>query len=181
MTRLLGFAVFASIVALAFPSAFERYRATAARGEIERILPPPATVEAALPPASRPPAMTGRALRLEAEADGHFRMEARFDGRPEMVLVDTGATYVAVGERTARRLGIAVSPADYTGFAETANGRTPVALARVKRLALGPVEVRDVEVMVLKGEGLGTTLLGMSFLKRLAGFSVTDGVLTLTP
>lgn len=177
MTRLLGFAVFASLIAMAFPSAFEKYRAQlGAAGEAERIDAPPRVVEAALPAAA-----SGRTLRLQADPDGHFRAQARFDGRAEPVLVDTGATYVALSERTARRLGIVVPLDAFTGTAETANGRMPVALARAKRIAIGPVEVRDVDVMVAKGDGLPTTLLGMSFLKQLKSFSVTGNTLTLVP
>ncbi|ALN71946.1 TIGR02281 family clan AA aspartic protease [Aureimonas sp. AU20] len=176
MTRLLGFAVFASIIALAFPSAFERYRASlSAASEAERLDPPAKVVEASLP------VPNGRVLRLRADPDGHFRAEARFDGRVEPVLVDTGATYVALSERTARRLGITVSPDKFTAVSETANGRVPVALATAKRIAIGSVEVRDVDVMVLKGEALSSTLLGMSFLKRLKSYSVTGDTLTLTP
>ena len=176
MTRLLGFAVFASIVAMAFPSVFERYRATLQAGESEQLSPPAKVVEAALPaPAS------GRSLQLRAGPDGHFRTDARFDGRAEPVLIDTGATYVAINERTARRLGINVPPEAFTGMAQTANGPMPVALAKARRIAIGPVEVRDVDVMVAKGEVLTTTLLGMSFLKRLKSFSASGDTLTLVP
>ncbi len=176
MTRLLGFAVFASIVALAFPSVFEKYRTALQTGESEQVTPPARVVEAALPAPA-----TGRSLQLRAGPDGHFRTEARFEGRSEPVLVDTGATYVALSERTARRLGIRVAPDAFTSVAQTANGPMPIARAKASRIAIGPVELRDVDVVVAKGEALSSTLLGMSFLGRLKSFSVTGDTLTLVP
>jgi aspartyl protease family protein len=174
MTKLLPLLIGATAVALVFPSAFERYRASlVSEGEIERLEPPVAVVEAAMP---RP---SGRMVRLPAGADGHFRVEARFDGRNEEVMVDTGATYVALGQETARRLGVWVAPSDFVHRAQTAQGTVRAALAKVRRLSIGPVEAADVDVMVLEGQGPGVTLLGMSFLKRLSRFEVADGRLTL--
>ena len=45
-------------------------------------------------------------------------------------------------------------------------------------LALGDIAVRDVTAAVIDAP-LGTSLLGMSFLRRLAGFSVENGKLIL--
>ena len=47
-------------------------------------------------------------------------------------------------------------------------------------MVLGPIEVRDIGAAV--NDNLdGTSLLGMSFLNRLGGYAVRDGVLTLRP
>ena len=94
--------------------------------------------------------------------------------------MDTGATYVALGETDARRLGISVAPGDFRYKANTANGSTAAALARIGRLRIGTAELRDVEAMVLKGD-LDQVLLGMSFLGRLRSVGMRDGVLELTP
>ncbi|WP_279481021.1 TIGR02281 family clan AA aspartic protease [Aureimonas sp. SK2] len=174
MSKFLPFLFGATAIALVFPSVFDEYRARlVAEGEVERLDPPQQVVEAALPRSS------GRTMRLAAGPDGHFRTLARFDGRSEEVMVDTGATYVALGEEAARRLGIWPSPADFIHRAQTAQGTVRAALAKVRRLSIGPVELSDIEVMVLEGRGPGTTLLGMSFLKRLSRFEASDGQLTL--
>ncbi|WP_062207275.1 TIGR02281 family clan AA aspartic protease [Aureimonas sp. AU12] len=172
MSKILNILTFGALLMLGFPSLYERYRADLVTGESEQLDPAPKAVEVAAPP-------SGRSLRLDADADGHFRAQARFNGRPEPVLVDTGATYVAVSDTTARRLGVRLSPADFRYTAETANGPMPVAMATIDRLSIGGVEVRDVEAMVAKGNGLGTTLLGMSFLKKLKRYGVENGRLTL--
>lgn len=53
------------------------------------------------------------------------------------------------------------------GWAQTANGRVPIKLATLPRLALGPLRARDVAVSFIADERLdGQALLGMSFLER---------------
>lgn len=175
LKSLLVLATGASLLALAFPSAFERYRTTLVAPEA--IDPAPHLVDAALPAPS-----SSRVLRLAAGADGHFRSEATANGRRLSVLVDTGATYVAMSEATARRIGFAPAPADYLYEARTAGGETKAALVRIDRLALGTLPPRPAEAMVLKGDALGdTVLLGMSYLTSLKRYAVADGWLTLEP
>ncbi|MBB3952738.1 TIGR02281 family clan AA aspartic protease [Aureimonas jatrophae] len=172
---LLVMATGASVLALAFPSAFERYQASLAQPEA--IDPAPRLVEASV--ATAAPA---RGLRLAADADGHFRSEATANGRRLAVLVDTGATYVAMSEATARRIGVAPAPAEFRYRARTANGETAAALVRIDRLALGTLPPRPAEAMVLRGDALGdTVLLGMSYLTSLKRYGVADGWLTLEP
>ena len=77
------------------------------------------------------------------------------------------------------RLGINVSPADFIYEVNTANGKAKVAPAMIREIEIGRVRVRDVEAAVLDDRALDGTLLGMTFLKRLESFSVTDGDLIL--
>jgi aspartyl protease family protein len=166
----------AAVAGLAFPSAFDEYRAKlAAESAAEALDAPAATVRASAPAASPPPGTAS----LVAGPDGHFRTEARINGRAVDVLVDTGATYVAMNEAEARRLGVAVAPADFRYESETANGRARVALATLDRVRIGTVEVRNVEVAVMKGDGLGGVLLGMSFMGKLKRYDVAAGRLNL--
>lgn len=118
-------------------------------------------------------------VRLKADARGHYVAEFRMNGRPVKALVDTGASMVAINKSTARRLGINVSPADFIYEVNTANGKAKVAAAMIREIEIGRVRVRDVEAAVLDDNALDGTLLGMTFLKRLESFSVTDGDLIL--
>lgn len=165
----------ASLLAFAFPSAFEEYRQRqAAEQSAEAVVPPAPVVQAATTPT-----YAGRVAQLTASEDGHFRTEARLNGRPVDVLVDTGATYVSMSETTARRLGLHIRADAYRYKAQTANGETDVAVAKLDRVTIGQVEVRDVEALVSKGDVMPTTLLGMSFLKKLKRFDVQQGRLNL--
>jgi len=61
----------------------------------------------------------------------------------------------------------------------TANGTTKAAHVILDRVEIGGIRVRDVEAFVLKDDALSFTLVGMSFLRRLASYSVADGSLSL--
>ncbi|UIJ71441.1 TIGR02281 family clan AA aspartic protease [Aurantimonas sp. HBX-1] len=162
MSKFVLILVVSSLVGLAAPSVFERYRAQMLSGQVETLDPAPTLQDAAV--ASPVP---GRVARLTADREGHFRADVRMNGRPVPVLVDTGATLVAIDEATARRLGIVLRPADWRHSVQTANGTAPAAVARLDRVELGPLAVRNVDVMIMRDGNLPTALLGMSFLNRL--------------
>jgi aspartyl protease family protein len=121
----------------------------------------------------------GSAL-LPAGAGGHYQGDFKINGRPVQGMVDTGATYVAINESTARRLGISGNDLDYRYTTQTANGPSKVALVKLNRLEIGTIRVRDVEAVVAKDSALSTTLIGMSFLKKLNSYGVENGSLRLT-
>jgi aspartyl protease family protein len=80
------------------------------------------------------------------------------------MVVDTGATLVALPAADAIRLGI-----DYKkgqpAFSSTANGVAPIYLVKLDRVKVGDIELTQVEGSVHEG-GLPIGLLGMSFLNR---------------
>jgi aspartyl protease family protein len=118
-------------------------------------------------------------VRLKPDERGHYVAEFKMNGRSVTALVDTGASMVAINKTTARKLGINVSPADFKYEVSTANGNIKVAAAVIREIQIGRVKVRDVEAAVLDDRALDGTLLGMSFLKRLDGFTVSKGDLIL--
>ena len=129
-------------------------------------------------PAKNQPAV-GRVARLKMDNRGHFITTAKMNGRKVEVMVDTGATSVAIDEKTARRLGIHIKPSDYIHRVSTANGVIRAASANIDKIQIGRVTVYDVRAAVLEGKGLGGTLLGMSFLGQLREFKVSNGELIM--
>ncbi|HEX8044920.1 TIGR02281 family clan AA aspartic protease [Rhizobium sp.] len=117
---------------------------------------------------------------LPAGAGGHYQGDFKINGRPVQGMIDTGATYVAINESTARRLGISSNDLDYRYTTQTANGTSKVALVKLDRLEIGTIKVRDVDAVVAKDSALNTTLIGMSFLKKLNSYGVESGSLRLT-
>lgn len=116
---------------------------------------------------------------LERGADGHWRAEARVNGRKVDVLVDTGATLVALTQDDARAIGLDVRRLRYDARVRTASGTARAATVTLERIQIGNVRVRDVEAMVIE-RGLDVSLLGMSFLSRLEEFEVRGRTLRLT-
>ncbi len=138
------------------------------------------------PPVARepdPPVMveraTGRTIALKADPRGHYLIDAVVNGRPIPVVVDTGATTVALNAESARRLGIYVSRRDYKVRISTANGVINAAPVTLREIRLGGISVRNVEAVVLPGEVLPVNLLGMTFLSRLSKFQIAGGRLVL--
>jgi aspartyl protease family protein len=109
---------------------------------------------------------SARNIVLTKGRSGHFEVEARVDGRRLELLVDTGATHIALRESAAARLGIHLRPSDYTVNVSTANGVTKAALVQLRTVEVGDIIVRDVPAIVHSDQGLGVNLLGMSFLSR---------------
>jgi aspartyl protease family protein len=121
---------------------------------------------AAQPDPAPAPASNSRSISITKGANGHFNVEANVDGRRIAMLVDTGASVIALRETEARRLGVHPSRSEYTATAHTANGIVKAAPVRLNRVEVGDVVVRDVAAFVLPDEALGQNLLGMSFLGK---------------
>ena len=116
---------------------------------------------------------------LKASEGGHFITSADINGAAITVLVDTGATAVALSYEDAADVGLRPSNLDYNVPVSTANGIAQAARVKIDQIAIDGVEVEDVDGLVLPEGALRGTLLGMSFLSRLDSFKVEDGVLIL--
>ena len=122
-------------------------------------------------------AAAGRQVEIEAALDGHFYVEAEVNFRPIRMMVDTGATVVALRQSDAAAVGIRVFAADFRHPVQTANGTTNAAEAELQSVALKGIEIGRVRALVIPDEQLAVSLLGGSFLGRLARFEVRSGTL----
>lgn len=104
-----------------------------------------------------------RTVVLERGIDGHYRAEALINGTRINVMVDTGATGVAISQQVADKLGLQSRTAVRT---QTANGESVAYMTRLASIKIGGVEARDVSAMIAPGLN-GDVLLGMSFLGRM--------------
>lgn len=114
----------------------------------------------------RYPAQNGanQSLVLRADAVGQFYTNGSINGMSARMLVDTGATHIALPATDAARFGI-----DYRkgrpGTASTANGVTNVFRVHIERMRIGEVELRNLEAIVHES-GLPIILLGSNFLDQ---------------
>jgi aspartyl protease family protein len=108
-----------------------------------------------------------RSVTLSRGEGGHFWTDARVDGRRLQLVVDTGASTIALRASDAARLGIHPAARDFTIKVATANGITRAALVQLRMVEVGNIVVRDVPALVHADGGLGVNLLGMSFLSKL--------------
>jgi aspartyl protease family protein len=118
-------------------------------------------------PAGSPASLSNsRTVTLSRGDDGHFRTEARVDGRRLELLVDTGASQIALRASDAARLGVHPAARDYNVRVSTANGMTRAAMVQLGMVEVGDIVVRNVPALVQPDEALSVNLLGMSFLSR---------------
>jgi aspartyl protease family protein len=124
-------------------------------------------------------ARMGPVVEIEAGRHGHFNTDAEINGRTMEVMVDTGASMVALTYEDAERAGIYLNHGDFTQAVSTANGVARFAPVRLTRVAIGDILIRDVPAAVAERGRLKTSLLGMSFLSRLSRFDMRSGTLVL--
>jgi aspartyl protease family protein len=102
-------------------------------------------------------------VTLKRGLDGHYRAEALINNQPVDVLVDTGATGVAISQAVADKLQLKSIAAVQTS---TANGDSVGYMVRLQSVKVGGVEAKNVSAMIAPGLD-GDVLLGMSYLGRM--------------
>lgn len=131
-------------------------------------------------PVAEAPAATGQPGQIVRSADGHYWTQASINGRAVRVLVDTGASVVALTRDDALRLGFMLQSEDFDRTVQTANGEGRAAAIQLSHVAVAGARVDQVEALVVE-QGLSHSLLGMSYLGRLSRFEATPDSLTLRP
>lgn len=184
MLRYLFGALIISGLATEVPAMLERYEENAAQTEntsphhtvarnVSTSRPLPKVVTGHNP-------YLGRQARIKLGPRGQFIANARLNGYRTEVLVDTGASAVAINESTAHKMGIYLKQSDFKHTVQTANGPTKAALTTIKEIEIGKVVVRDVRALVSRDKSLNVILLGMTFLNQLKKYEVNQGTLILT-
>lgn len=178
LTDLAGWAAVLAIAAIAFLNYGTIKSAALSYAGIEK---PRVEGNAASVSAPQPSARAGggATVELKVGSNGHFVTDADVNGRSISVMVDTGASMVALTYEDARAIGIAPRDRDFTHRVSTANGVAKVAPVVLDRIQIGDVMVRNVNAAVVEDGKLATTLLGNSFLSKLSRYEMRSGRLVL--
>ena len=144
----------------------------------------PSTIEvASAPPSVRPqtqaPSASGPGVTLVRDADSHFRALVSVNGQQFPMLVDSGASMIALTQADARRAGINPPPSAYTAIAQTAGGEVRTAQVIIARVSIGGIERRNVPAAVMPASALNQSLLGQSFLSTLADVHISGDRMAL--
>ena len=122
---------------------------------------------------------SGNSIELHAGAYGQFRTHVEINGTETPVLIDTGASAVALTDEDARSAGIFPDPEDYTIRIQTANGVGHAAPVTLDSITIGDITVNNVRALVNQPGTLNVTLLGMTFLNRLSRVDIGAGKMVL--
>ena len=146
----------------------------------------PSTIEvASAPPSVRPqtqshgPSASGPGVTLVRDGDSHFRALVSVNGQQFPMLVDSGASMIALTQADARRAGINPPPSAYPAFAHTAGGEVRTAQVIIARVSIGGIERRNVPAAVMPASALNQSLLGQSFLSTLADVHISEDRMAL--
>jgi aspartyl protease family protein len=165
-TRLISRPVIAApiLAAIAIAAALEAYTESAAVTGLRPSLDTPQVFSA---------------TEVKADRNGHYFVAADINGTTVAVMVDTGATGVALSYDDAEKVGLHPHGLDFDTPINTANGVVQAAPVKLRRVEVDNVRVRDVEGLVLPDGAMRGSLLGMSFLSRLSSFRIENGILYL--
>ncbi len=120
----------------------------------------------------------GHEIALQREHDGHFYADVTVDGVPARMLVDTGASVVALTGEDALAMGLYWDEADVATVAQGASGPVYGVNTSLPRMRLGDFEAQDVRAVIIP-EGLGISLLGQSFLETIDNVRIADDRMVL--
>ncbi|MCO5090259.1 TIGR02281 family clan AA aspartic protease [Bosea sp. (in: a-proteobacteria)] len=145
-------------------------------------LAPPAADKApsaAMTEQKRPGPRTPSTLAVAADYRGHYIVHPTVENYRIKMMVDTGASIVALTAADARALGISKDASSRSIMLGTANGTVVGFRTTLREIRLGDIVVRNVEAVVLPAHALSMSLLGNSFLGKLQGYEVQTGRMVL--
>jgi len=106
----------------------------------------------------------GKKLILAPDGLGHYLLTGEINGAQARMMIDTGASLVALPAADAERMGIEYRKGRRV-FVNTANGQATAWRVRIDRLRIGEMELNQLDAVVHE-HGLSIILLGNSFLNR---------------
>jgi aspartyl protease family protein len=119
-----------------------------------------------------------KSVTLQKSDDGHFWARVTINGQVIRMMVDTGASEIALDPADARRVGLNPENLAFNIPVSTAAGPSRAAGVRLKTVSIGPVVRDNVPATVMINTG-GVSLLGMGFLGQLSEVSAKGDTLTL--
>ena len=125
------------------------------------------------------PAWYGGAMVLDRAGDGHFYATAQIDTGDYRMLVDTGASVVALTGGDARDIGLDWDPDALAPVAQGASGPVMGVPVTIPDISVGDFEAHNVQAVIIP-EGLAVSLLGQSFLRNVPNVQIADNTLTLS-
>ncbi|KJS04680.1 MAG: hypothetical protein VR73_14290 [Gammaproteobacteria bacterium BRH_c0] len=105
-------------------------------------------------------------VRIPRSDDSHYRVRGAINGQTVDMMVDTGATLIAMSGRDAARLGIDFKSGK-RGRSQTAGGIVNSYYVTLNKVSIGGITVHGVPASVVEGNFPVQILLGNSLLSRL--------------
>jgi aspartyl protease family protein len=118
-------------------------------------------------------------LVINLSQDGHFYLNVKINGVPVRFMIDTGASDIVLSLEEAKRVGIDVKKLRFDKTYQTANGKSFGSMVVLDEITVADVIFRKVSASVNSAE-MGTSLLGMRFLRQFRKYEFYQDKLVLT-
>lgn len=116
-------------------------------------------------------------VQLQRNENGHFYADVDINGAQVHMLVDTGATGIALSRDDARKAGIATSIGMNDIVGQGADGSVHGEYVTVDKMSLGGKTVEHMNAIVLNSGD--QSLLGQAFLSQFASVEIHGDTMTL--
>ncbi|PCK08316.1 MAG: TIGR02281 family clan AA aspartic protease [Alteromonadaceae bacterium] len=116
-------------------------------------------------------------VRIARGRGGHFLTAGRINNRSVTFMVDTGATSIAMNTPTAKSLGLDITEGR-TMNVNTASGTAKARRVMLRSVAVGSLEIANVEAVIVEGDYPIDILLGNTYLSKV-DMKVENGILVL--
>jgi aspartyl protease family protein len=120
---------------------------------------------------------SGNGVTLQRQWDGHFYADTQINGATIRMLVDTGATGIALSRDDARRAGIGISIGMPNVVGRGADGDVHGEVVTLDRISLGGESAQGMPAIVL--DGGDRSLLGQTFLSKFASVEIRGDTMVL--
>jgi aspartyl protease family protein len=111
--------------------------------------------------------------------NGHYEVTATIGGVDVPMMVDTGATTIALSYEDAERIGLNPSSMNFAYEVMTANGPARTAYVTLPDIEVAGIRRTNVAAGVAERGKLGGSLLGMNFLSSLKSFTISGDEMKL--
>ncbi len=116
---------------------------------------------------------------LTRQNDGHYYASALVDGRSVRMMVDTGASVIALTGRDAAAIGLEWNASDVRPVARGASGPVYGVRTKLREVEIGGIKRQNVSAMIIP-EGLDISLLGQSYLSQMGSVEIKNGQMVLS-
>jgi aspartyl protease family protein len=120
----------------------------------------------------------GSAVVLAKQSDGHYYADATANGQPLRLMVDTGASIVALTGADAQRMGLFWNQSELQTVGRGVSGDVTGKAIEIAELRIGGLSATNVKAVIIP-DGLDVSLLGQSFLSQVGNVSISGDQMTL--
>ncbi|MBM5781983.1 MAG: TIGR02281 family clan AA aspartic protease [Pelagibacterales bacterium] len=118
-------------------------------------------------------------LVVKLSDDGHFYINVLINSQQVRFMVDTGASDIVLNINDAKKVGLNINNLTFNKRYQTANGSSFGASVVLEKFVIGNIELSNINASVNNAD-MGTSLLGMSFLRNCKKYEFYRDSLILT-